>query len=78
MFCLTTYLCPQHRNDVLAQIRQRLDAGLPLICLSTQLIEAGVDLSFDCVIRDLAGLPSIAQAAGRCNRHGRAAAAPST
>ena len=76
VFCLTTYLCPQHRNDVLAQIRQRLDAGLPLICLSTQLIEAGVDLSFDCVIRDLAGLPSIAQAAGRCNRHGESGCRP--
>lgn len=76
VFCLTTYLCPQHRDDVLAQIRRRLDAGLPLICLSTQLIEAGVDLSFDCVIRDLAGLPSIAQAAGRCNRHGESGCRP--
>ena len=76
VFCLTTYLCPQHRDDVLAQIRRRLDAGQPLICLSTQLIEAGVDLSFDCVIRDLAGLPSIAQAAGRCNRHGESGCRP--
>lgn len=70
VFCLTTYLCQQHRNDVLRQITGRLGAGQPLICISTQLIEAGVDLSFDCVVRDLAGLPSIAQAAGRCNRHG--------
>ena len=70
LFCLTTYLCQQHRDDVLAQVTRRLDGGLPLVCISTQLIEAGVDLSFDCVVRDLAGLPSIAQAAGRCNRHG--------
>ena len=70
LFCLTTYLCQQHRDDVLHQISQKLDDGKPLICISTQLIEAGVDLSFDCVVRDLAGLPSIAQAAGRCNRHG--------
>ena len=76
LFCLTTWLCQQHRGDVLNQITRRLDEyrqssqGQPFICISTQLIEAGVDLSFDCVVRDLAGLPSIAQAAGRCNRHG--------
>lgn len=75
-FCLTTYLCQQHRNDVLNEIDQRLKAGQPLICISTQLIEAGVDLSFDCVVRDLAGLPSIAQAAGRCNRHGESDCRP--
>ena len=70
LFCLTTYLCRQHRDVVLNQITRRLNAGQPLICISTQLMEAGVDLSFDCVVRDLAGLPSIIQAAGRCNRHG--------
>lgn len=70
LFCLTTYLCQQHRDDVLRQISQRLKSSQPLICISSQLIEAGVDLSFDCVVRDLAGLPSIAQAAGRCNRNG--------
>lgn len=76
LFCLTTYLCPQHRNDVIRRIARRLDQKQPLICISTQLIEAGVDLSFDCVVRDLAGLPSIAQAAGRCNRHGEFACRP--
>ena len=72
LFCLTTYLCSKHRDDVMDQIKKILDAknGPPLICISTQLIEAGVDLSFDCVVRSLAGLPSIIQAAGRCNRHG--------
>lgn len=71
LFCLTTNLCSRHRRDVLAQISASLRAGERLICVSTQLIEAGVDLSFDCVVRSLAGLPSIAQAAGRCNRHGQ-------
>ena len=73
LFCLTTYLCGQHRDDVLEQITARLNdkQRKPLICVSSSLMEAGVDLSFDCVVRDLAGLPSIAQAAGRCNRHGK-------
>lgn len=76
LFCLTTHLCPQHRIDVLDEIRARLDniaESQRLICVSTQLIEAGVDVSFDCVIRSMAGLPSVAQAAGRCNRHGDSA-----
>lgn len=72
LFCLTTYLCQKHRDDVMNRIKEQLHKkdGASLICISTQLIEAGVDLSFDCVIRSLAGLPSIIQAAGRCNRHG--------
>ena len=76
IFCLTTNLCQQHRNDVLDEVDQRLKSGRSLICISTQLIEAGVDLSFDCVVRDLSGLPSIAQAAGRCNRHGESNCRP--
>lgn len=76
IFCLTTNLCQQHRNDVLDEVDQRLKSGRSLICISTQLIEAGVNLSFDCVVRDLAGLPSIAQAAGRCNRHGESNCRP--
>jgi CRISPR-associated endonuclease/helicase Cas3 len=52
-------------------MRERLDKNLPVLCFSTQLIEAGVDIDFASVIRFLAGLDSIAQAAGRCNRNGR-------
>lgn len=79
LFCLTTHLCPQHRMDVIDAIKAHLDLPHPaqkLICVSTQLIEAGVDLSFDCVIRGMAGLPSVAQAAGRCNRHGQTSCRP--
>ena len=70
IFHLSTNQCPAHRKLILDIIRQRLKDGLPVLCISTQLIEAGVDISFSCVIRFLAGLDSIAQAAGRCNRHG--------
>ena len=57
-------------------MKARLDGSRPVVCVSTQLVEAGVDLSFDCVVRSLAGLPSVAQAAGRCNRHGTAPCRP--
>lgn len=70
IYHLSTSMCPAHRNKILEEVRQHLDKGRPIICISTQLIEAGVDISFDCVIRSVAGLDSIAQAAGRCNRHG--------
>ena len=69
-FHLSTSLYPAHRKKKLDAIRKRLDQGLPVLCISTQLIEAGVDISFGSVIRFLSGLDSIAQAAGRCNRHG--------
>jgi CRISPR-associated endonuclease/helicase Cas3 len=68
---LSTNMCPAHRKAELDRVRQRLADGLPILCVSTQLIEAGVDVSFNTVIRYLAGLDSIAQAAGRCNRHGQ-------
>jgi CRISPR-associated endonuclease/helicase Cas3 len=70
IFHLSTSMCAAHRNQILEEVRHCLDAGKKVICVSTQLIEAGVDVSFECVIRSLAGLDSIAQAAGRCNRHG--------
>ncbi len=70
IFHLSTSLYPAHRKAKLDAIRDRLSQGLPVLCISTQLIEAGVDISFGAVIRFLAGLDSIAQAAGRCNRHG--------
>ncbi|PZD95906.1 CRISPR-associated helicase/endonuclease Cas3 [Paenibacillus sambharensis] len=71
MFHLSTNMCPAHRKEVLQNLKQALLEGERVVCVSTQLIEAGVNISFDCVIRSLAGLDSIAQAAGRCNRHGR-------
>ncbi len=68
---LSGLMCGQHRADVIAAIKQRLTAGELLRVVSTQLVEAGVDLDFPVVYRALAGLDSIAQAAGRCNREGR-------
>jgi CRISPR-associated endonuclease/helicase Cas3 len=70
---LSTRLCAAHRAERIAAIRARLQAGEPCRVVSTQLIEAGVDLDFrEAVYRAMAGLDSIAQAAGRCNREGRA------
>lgn len=68
---LSTNMCPEHRRDRIKQIREMLDEKRPVICVTTQLIEAGVDISFRCVVRVSAGLDSIVQAAGRCNRHGK-------
>lgn len=73
IFHLSTNQCPAHRKTLLDTISERLkpENSLPVLCFSTQLIEAGVDVDFASVIRFLAGLDSIAQAAGRCNRNGR-------
>ncbi|GHS88669.1 CRISPR-associated helicase/endonuclease Cas3 [Campylobacterota bacterium] len=67
---LTTDLCPAHRLRVLKCLHRKLKDKRLTLCISTQLIEAGVDISFNCVIRAMAGLDSIVQAAGRCNRNG--------
>lgn len=69
-YFLSTSLCPAHRQEKLARLRADLDAGKRVLCVSTQLIECGVDVSFASVIRLAAGLDSILQSAGRCNRHG--------
>ncbi len=66
---LSTDMCPKHRREVLAEIKKLLEKQEPFICVSTSLIEAGVDLDFGCVIRSLAGLDSLVQAAGRVNRN---------
>jgi len=67
---LTTLMCAHHRRRVLADLRKALKAGEPVRLVSTSLIEAGVDISFPEVWRAAAGLFSVAQAAGRCNRSG--------
>jgi CRISPR-associated endonuclease/helicase Cas3 len=74
---LTTLMCAKHRSCVLGNVRQRLRDGRPCRLISTSLIEAGVDVDFPTVLRAEAGLDSIAQAAGRCNREGRRDAAAS-
>ncbi len=70
-FHLSALMCPVHRSLTLAEIRNRLQAGRACRVISTQLVEAGVDIDFPVVFRSVGGIDSIAQAAGRCNREGR-------
>lgn len=70
-YCLTTLLYPAHRKQLLSEIRARLLEGKPCRVVSTSLIEAGVDVDFPVAYRELAGLDSILQTAGRCNREAR-------
>ncbi len=69
---LTTLMCARHRHETLETVRARLNDGAPVRLVATSLIEAGVDVDFPVVWRAVAGLESIIQAAGRCNREGRA------
>lgn len=73
IFHLSTRMCPAHRLVVFETIRRRLDDRLPCRVISTQLIEAGVDVDFPVVYRASCGFDSLAQAAGRCNREGKLA-----
>lgn len=69
-YCLSTYLTPIDRKMIIDEIRRSLSLGGKPVVFSTSLIEAGVDLDFECVYRELAGIDNILQAAGRCNRNG--------
>ena len=68
---MSALMCPAHRTEVLNRIRAALANGDPCRVVSTQLVEAGVDIDFPVVFRSIAGVDSIAQAAGRCNREGK-------
>lgn len=72
LYHLSALMCPAHRKKLISEIKKRIkDENLSTRVVSTQLIEAGVDIDFPVVYRALAGLDSIAQAAGRCNREGK-------
>ena len=71
VYHLSALMCPDHRLSKIEQIQKILQTAEPCRVISTQLIEAGVDIDFPVVFRAMAGLDSIVQAAGRCNREGR-------
>ncbi len=71
VFHLSTLMCPAHRQATIAEIRQRLSEGLPCRVVSTQIMEAGIDVDFPVGFRSMAGLDAIIQAAGRVNREAK-------
>ncbi|MDD3397259.1 MAG: CRISPR-associated helicase Cas3' [Clostridia bacterium] len=73
VYCLTTNLCAEHRSEIIDEIKAKLKNKEQIICVSTSLIEAGVDIDFASVIRFIAGIDNIIQSAGRCNREGKLA-----
>ncbi len=70
LFHLSAGMCPRHRRDTLGELTDALKKEKKLVCISTQVIEAGIDISFSCVFRFAAGIDNIIQSAGRCNRNG--------
>ena len=69
VYHLSTNMCPAHRKNILEEIKENLRLRKKIACISTRLIEAGVDVSFESALRYMAGLDSIIQTAGRCNRN---------
>lgn len=78
VYHLSTCMYPQHRKERLGKIREQLNTGAKCIVIATSLVEAGVDLDFHTVYRQLAGVDSMIQAAGRCNREGKRAVSDSS
>ena len=70
VFHLSTNMCPEHRRKSICKMKEKLSQNENVICITTQLIEAGVDISFGCVVRSIAGMDNAVQASGRCNRSG--------
>lgn len=73
VFHLSTFMYPKHRKRLLKEMKERLLSGQPCRLIATSLVEAGVDFDFPTVYRELAGIDSVIQAAGRCNREGKRA-----
>ena len=71
LYYLSTNMCATHRLEKIKEIKQKLSENKKIICVSTQLIEAGVDVDFNVVIRSITGIDSIIQSIGRCNREGK-------
>lgn len=71
LYYLSTNMCASHRLEKIREIKLKLSENEKIICISTQLIEAGVDVDFDVVIRSMTGVDSLIQSIGRCNREGK-------